>query len=129
MAEGISSYAATAAMNAMGNNTSFAVAQSYIKLHVGAPGAAGTSNPAGNTTRKSISFGTAASNAMSNDTAVAWTSGEVTTSEDYTHFTVWDASTSGNFLFSGTVTANPVTSGDTFTIAIGDLDVAFTIAS
>jgi hypothetical protein len=124
MALGISSTTATSVLNALGNNTSFAVAQLYCKLHVGDPGAAGTSNPAGNTTRQSVSFGTAASAAMSNDTAITWTS--VSTSEDYTHYSLWDSSTAGNFHQSGTITANAVTAGDTFTIPIGDLDLTWT---
>jgi len=127
MAVGISSYMATAALNAMGNNTSFAVATAYIQLHTADPGAAGTSNVATETLRKSISFGVASAGAISNDVAVTWTS--ITGSQDATHFTLWDALTTGNFLASGTITANSYTAGDTYTIAIGDLDVAFTIAS
>ena len=49
--------------------------------------------------------------------------------EDYTHFSAWTASTAGTFLFSGTITANAVTIGDTFTIPVGDLDVSLAIAS
>jgi hypothetical protein len=124
MALGISSTTATSVLNALGNNTSFAVTQLYCKLHVGDPGAAGTSNPAGNTTRQSVSFGTAASAAMSNDVAITWTG--VSTSEDYTHYSLWDSSTAGNFHQSGTITANAVTAGDTFTIPIGDLDLTWT---
>lgn len=123
MAEGISIYAATAALNAIGNNTSFAVTTCYIQLHTGAPGAAGTSNVAGNATRKAVSFGTAVSGEMSNDAAIEWSTSDVDTSEDYTHFTLWDASSSGNFLGSGTITANAVTAGDEFTIPSGDLDI------
>jgi hypothetical protein len=129
MAEGISSFVANGVLNAVFNNTSFAVAQAYVQLHTGAPGSAGTANVAGNATRKAVSMGAAASGAITNDTAVTWSTGEVDTSEDYTHVSYWDASTSGNFLGSGTLTANPVTIGDTFTVAIGDLDVSFPLAS
>lgn len=127
MAEGLSTAAANAVLNALGNNTSLAVPQLYVKLHIGAPGAAGTANPAGNTTRMAASFGTAASGAMSNDAALNWTS--VSTSEDYTHFSAWDSATVGTFWFSGTITAAAVTAGDDFTIPIGDLDVTFTVAT
>jgi hypothetical protein len=124
MAVGISSTTATAVLNALCNNTSFAVAQLYCKLHVGDPGAAGTSNPAGNTTRQSVSFGTGASAVIANDVAITWTG--VSTSEDYTHYSLWDSATVGAFHQSGTITANAVTSGDTFTIPIGDLDLVWT---
>jgi hypothetical protein len=129
MAVGLSAFSANAALNAIGNNTSFAVAQCYIQLHTADPGAAGTTAVAGNATRKTVSFGTATGGAMSNDANIDWTAGEVDTNEDYTHFSLWDAATTGNFLGSGTVTANAVLIGNTFRIPTGDLDLSFPIAS
>lgn len=100
----------------------------WVKLHIGDPGAAGTANAAGNTTRQQGTFGTAASGgAISNTAALTWTL--VSTSEDYTHFSAWDDQTIGSFLFSGTITANAVTANDTFTIPIGDLDVTLSVAA
>lgn len=98
----------------------------WIQLHVGDPGAAGTANVAGNATRKQISLGTPSGGAVSNDTAISWSSGEVDTDEDYTHFSLWTAQAAGTFVRSGTMTANAVATGDTFTIPIGELDLAFT---
>ena len=129
MAEGLSAGAANNILNAIFNNTSYAIAQAYIKLHVGAPGAAGTSNPAGNTTRKAISMAVAASGAITSDTDTDWTAGEVNTNEDYTHFSIWDNVSAGNFVASGIVTANAILSGDTFKIPAGDLDFSFPLAS
>lgn len=129
MAVGMSSYLAGKFLDSAFNATSFSVTTPYVKLHTGDPGASGTSNAAGNTTRKSVSFGAVSSGAIANDVAVSWSSGEVTTTEDYTHFSLWDASTSGNYLGSGTITANAVTAGDTFTIPVGDLDISLSIAS
>lgn len=100
---------------------------SWVKLHVGAPGANGTSNPAVETTRKQATWSAAAGGASANTNQLQWTN--VAGSEDYTHFTVWTASTNGVFGFSGIITANAVTAGDTFQIAIGDLDVTLTLAS
>lgn len=100
---------------------------SWIKLHIGAPGAAGTSNPAVETTRKQATWTVAAAGAASNSNLLQWTN--VAASEDYTFFTVWTASTAGTFGFSGTITANAVSIGQTFEIAIGDLDVVLTLAS
>lgn len=128
MATGFAVATANAFLNALCRNTSYANAAVYIKLHIGDPGAAATSNAAGNTTRQQATFGSvAASGLISNTVAILWTN--VSTSEDYTHFSAWDASTSGNFLFSGTITANAVGAGDDFQAPIGDLDVPFSIAS
>ncbi len=100
----------------------------WVKLHVGDPGASAASNAAGNTTRQQATFGSAASGgAIANTAQVQWTN--VNTAEDYTHFSTWDASTNGNFLFSGTITANAVSIGDTFTVPVGDLDVTLGIAA
>lgn len=127
MAESISSAAATSVLDAICNATSYSVATPYIQLHTGAPGSAGTANVATESTRKSVSFAAAASGAVSNDVAISWTS--VAGTEDFTHWSLWTASSGGTFVWSGTMTANPVTAGDTFTIAVGDLDLALTIAS
>lgn len=127
MATGISSYLADQWLDALGNNDTFAVAAVYVKLHVGDPGAAGTSNAATETTRKEASFSAASSGTLTSDAAVTWTN--IAGSQDATHFTVWDNLTTGNFLFSGTITANAYTAGDTFTIASGSLTVSLTLAS
>jgi hypothetical protein len=127
MAVGISSYSANAFFNALGNNTSFAVAQAYIQLHTADPGSAGTTAVATETTRKSVSFGAASGGAISNDADISWSN--INGSQDATHFTLWDASSNGNFLGSGTITANAYTAGDTYTIPSGDLDLSLTIAS
>lgn len=127
MAVGWASATAASILDALGNATAWSVATPYIKLHVGDPGAAGTANAATETTRKLVSFGAASGGAISNDAALTWTA--VAGSEDYTHFSLWDASTAGNFLASGTITANAVTAGDTFTIPSGDLDLTMSVAA
>lgn len=127
MATGISSYLAGAWLDALGNNTSFSVATVYVKLHVGDPGANGTSNAATETTRKSVSFAAASAGSLASDADVTWTN--IAGSQDATHFTAWDNVSAGNFLFSGTITANAYTAGDTFTIASGSLTVSLTLAS
>ena len=111
--------------------TSTAPANIWIQLHTADPGAAGTNAVAGNATRKDLTaaMGTAAAGAIANSAAVTWIAGEVDTSEDYTHWSLWDASTAGTFLCSGLMTANAVTIGDQFTIHIGDLDSSFATAA
>jgi hypothetical protein len=127
MATGISAYLANAWMNALGNATAFSVTTPYIKLHVGDPGAAGTSNAATETTRKSVSFAAASNGALASDADVSWTN--IAGSQDATHFTAWDNETAGNFLFSGTITGNAYTAGDTYTISSAGLTVSLTVAS
>lgn len=99
----------------------------WIKMHVGAPGAAGTSNAATETTRKQITWGAAAAGVALNTNAPSWAS--VAGSEDWTHFTLWSASTAGTAGLSGTITANALVITDTATIAIGALSVTVTVAS
>ena len=127
MPTGPSAYLLDKWLAAMGNNTSFAVAQVWVKLHVGDPGASGTANAATETTRKSVSFGAASGGAISNDAAITWT--DIAGSGDATHFSLWDAASAGNYLGSGTITANAYSAGDTVTIPAGDLDITMTPAS
>ena len=127
MAHGLSAYLCNAFLDALGNATSFSVAVPYIKLHTGDPGAAGTANPATETTRKSVSFGAASAGAITSDADISWTN--IAGSQDASHFTAWDSLTVGNFLFSGTITANPYTAGDTYTITSGNLSASLTVAS
>jgi hypothetical protein len=127
MATGISAYLANAWLDALGNATSFSVTTAYVKLHVGDPGAAGTSNAATETTRKSVSFAAASNGALASDADVSWTN--IAGSQDATHFTAWDNETAGNFLFSGTITGNAYTAGDTYTISSAGLTVSLTVAS
>jgi hypothetical protein len=131
MALGLSASYANRFLDYIGNATAPAAAPTnvYLKLHVGDPGSAGTANPGGNDTRKIVSFGTAASGLMSNDVAITWTGAEVDTSEDYTHWSLWDNLTAGNFVGSGLMTANAVTIGDEFTIPVGELDLSFNVAA
>lgn len=129
MATGLAPATANAILDALCRSVAWTEPDEvWVKLHVGDPGAAGTSNPATETTRKQATFGTAASGgAISNTAALTWTS--VAGTEDFTHFSAWTASTAGTFLFSGTVTANAVTAGDDFTVPIGDLDCTLNIAA
>lgn len=129
MATGFIAATANAILNALTGRAAWTNPSAlYVKLHTGDPGAAGTSNAATNTTRQQATFGTDASGgAISNTVAITWTN--VAGSEDYTHFSAWDNVSAGSCHFTGTITANAVTAGDTFTVAIGDLDITLGIAS
>jgi hypothetical protein len=114
-------------MDALGNATSFSVAQPYVKLHTQDPGTAGTANPTTETTRKAVSFSAASAGALTSDADISWTN--ITGNQDATHFTCWDNISAGNFLFSGTIVAGAYTAGDTYTISAGNLTVSLTLAS
>jgi len=126
MTVGLNASVANSLLNALFRATNYTAPTAvWVKLHIGDPGAAGTSNPAANTTRVQGTFGTTASGgAIANTAALDWTN--VPNSEDYSHASVWDANAAGNFLWSGVITANAVTAGDNFQIAIGALTANLT---
>lgn len=130
MSVGLSAATANSLLNAIYNQTNYTAPTAiWVQLHVGDPGPAGTSNVATETTRKDItsSFSSASGGAVTNDVAITWTG--VVGTEDFTHWSLWSASSAGTFYQSGTITANAVTVGDTFTIPVGDFDVSLTTAA
>lgn len=131
MPVGLSADVANAWLNALVRQANYTAPEAvFVQLHTGDPGDDGTSNVAANSTRMEATsaFDDAASGgAISNTAAISWTN--VPATEDYTHITLWDASNSGNFLASGSITANAVTAGDNFTLPIGDIDLSLTVAS
>jgi hypothetical protein len=133
MALGLSATIANDFLEWLFNASAMATAPTniWIQLHTADPGSAGTTAVAGNATRKDLTaaMGTASAGAIASNAAVTWTTGEVDTSEDYTHWSLFDASTAGTFLCSGTMTANAVTVGDEFTIPLGDFDASFATAA
>lgn len=97
----------------------------WVKLHTGDPGSAGTSNAAGETTRKQPSFAAASGGSISSNADLVWTN--VSTAETYSHVSYWDASSGGTFLGSAALSASKtVAVGDTFTIPSGSLTVSLT---
>jgi hypothetical protein len=87
----------------------------YLKLHTADAGEAGTTAAATETTRKATSWATAASGSIATSATVEWTN--VSTTETYSHWSMWDASTAGNCLWTGALSASAaVTAGDTFQI-------------
>lgn len=133
MATGLEVSIANSFLDWLFNGTAMPTAPTgvWIQLHTADPGAAGTNAVAGNATRKDLraAVANATGGTITSDTVITWTSGEVDTSEDYTHWTAWTASTAGTFLCSGVMTANAVTVGDEFTIPVGDFDAAFLVAA
>src|ERR1019366_4178397 len=131
MAAGISATLGNALLASVLNAAAFtAYGPTFAQLHVGAPGAAGTANVAGESTRAttgSSPFAAPSGGSTTNNNAITWTS--VTTSETYTYITLWSSSTGGVFIASGTITASPITVGSNFTLAAGGLTVSIPVAS
>lgn len=87
----------------------------YVKLHTGDPGEDGTANAAANTSRQSASWASAASGSIATSATISWTN--VSNTETYSHWTLWDNSTAGNCIWTGALsTTASVTAGDTFQI-------------
>ena len=112
----ISNYAELKLLEHVTGKTSFTMPSDvYLKLHTGDPGEDCTDNPATETTRKITAWAAAASGAIATSATVEWTT--VAATETYSHWSMWDASTAGNPLWSGALSASAaVTYGDTFQI-------------
>ncbi len=120
---GISTYLENKYLDCLVNASGFNIASVFVQLHTADPGTAGTTAVATNNTRKAITFAAAASGSKASNADVSWTS--VPASETYSHISLWDASTVGNFLWSGALTAaKAVNSGDTFTLTSGQVTAA-----
>lgn len=110
----ISNYAENKLLDTI-RNQSFAVTTAYIQLHTGDPGEDGTANAASETTRKALSWSAASSGSMATSATAEWTS--VSTTETYSHWSLWDAASSGNCLWTGALSASAsVVAGDTFQV-------------
>jgi hypothetical protein len=87
----------------------------YVKLHTADAGEAGTTSAATETTRKVAAWATAASGSIATSSTLEWTN--VAATETYSHWSLWDASTAGNCLWTGALSSSAaVTAGDTFQI-------------
>ena len=95
----------------------------YVKLHLGDPTGTGTGSPAVETTRVITGAMSASASGLSdNDAAITWLA--VSTTETYSHISIWDHLTAGNCLFFGALDASvAVTAGDDFELAAGDLNI------
>jgi hypothetical protein len=129
MPAGLASSVAASWLDAICNATNYtAPAGFYAKLHTGDPGAAGTSNAAGETTRQSVSMASASGGTITNDAAASWVN--VSTQEVYTHLSFWSAVTGGTFLASCALGSSvSVYVNNTFTIDVGDVDLAIVVVA
>lgn len=120
----VSNFLEDTLLNLTFNATAYAgQATVHVKLHIGDPGEAGTTNPAVHTTRAAVTFGAAASGVVTSDSTAAFTG--MAANETITHVSLWDAAAAGNHLWNGPLTTpKPVTVGDNFSILSGQLTVS-----
>lgn len=110
----ISNYGELALLNTL-RGTAYSAAGSYVQLHLGNANEDGTVALAANTTRQSITFSAASGGAMATSSGATWTN--VPNTETYTHWSLWDAVTGGNCLWTGALSSSAaVVAGDTFQI-------------
>jgi hypothetical protein len=99
--------AATTAANAFLNvyraTNITAPAGMFMKLHLGDPGAAGTTSPSTVTTRNAVTWAAPSGGSM----ALSSISGySMTATETITHVSFWDSATVGNFWQSAALTSS-----------------------
>jgi hypothetical protein len=123
MADGLSTVGfANKLLNTV-NGTSLAIGATYVQLHTGAPGSAGTTTVSAVTTRRAATFNAASGGSIAlASSPTAW---NMTATETITDISIWDASTSGNFLWSAELAvAKDVANGDTLTLNTCTLTLA-----
>ena len=120
----MSDYLEAALLNHVLRNTAYTPSATlYLSLHTADPTDAGTGAEVtgGSYARQTISFSAPSGNACSNSTQVTFTGMPAVT---VTHVGIWSASTAGNLLFYGALTASKVVAaGESFAVASAALTV------
>lgn len=120
MSTGLSTTYADGVLNVR-RGTTLTAFTPHLKLHTADPGAAGTTAPSAETTRKPLTYAapsTVSTSRSMTAAAVSWTSWSAG-SETISHVSEWDAVTAGNFIESGALAASKaVTNGDTLTVTV-----------
>jgi hypothetical protein len=94
----------------------------FLQVHIGDPGPAGTANQSVVTTRSAATFSAASAGALALSNSPAFS---MTATETISYISVWDASTAGNFLWSAQMTApKSVVNTDTLTFATLGISLA-----
>lgn len=99
-----------------------------VQLHVGDPGAAGTSNQASVTTRMSVTWNAAGSGSVTASNQPVWTAWAGTNGQVITDLSFWSASSGGTFYMSMPLsTSVTMATGDSLTLT--SITVSITTAS
>ncbi len=112
----------------LGTASTSAPATVYLALFTTDPTDAGSgtevSTSGTNYARQSIAFSSAASGTTSNSADVEFSQATGSGFGTVTHFGIFDASTAGNLLFHGALTASKtIAAGDVFKVASGNLSI------
>jgi hypothetical protein len=120
------------------NDAYTGAATPFLQLHIGDPGVNGTANIAqtdapANIDRKAVSFGAVGNHATNierrvlNDAEVSWSGAEIAAAQEITHASIWSASTAGQVEDIVALATPKTTGSDGVTVAVGDLEVAYTV--
>lgn len=115
----------------LGNAAYTAPGTVYISLHTADPGETGANEVASSNnysrasvTNNATNFPAASAGSKSNGTAINFATPSGAGWGTVTHFGIWDAASTGNFLFGGALTASKtINSGDTVSFAISALTI------
>lgn len=103
-------------LDMLGGTAFSAPANTYVQLHTGDPGAAGTTAASAETTRVQATWGAAAAGSKAITATLEWASWTAGT-ETISHVSIWDASSAGNVLWTGALSsAKTVNNTDTLQI-------------
>ena len=121
----LTDYAENLVLNWVCKATGTAPTTLYLALETttgGSDSAPGTEVTGGSYVRKAITFGTVSGGSVSNSADIVFTNMPAVTVQAGS---IWDASTSGNRLWYGNLTApKNLNAGDTFTVAAGSLTLS-----
>lgn len=96
----------------------------YVQLHTGSPGSVGTALVSSTTTRGTATFGASTTGSISLSNTPSWASWAGTNGEVVSHVSFWDATSSGNFLWSASLSASKtVNTGDTLNLSSASLSI------
>lgn len=131
MAEGATELLANSVLSAVLQGVSFALPEAWLKVHIGAPGADCTANPAAETRRFNLSslFATDPTGGVITNDGVSDTMTSVAATELWSHWSIWDDETAGSAWMSGVLTGGSVTAGQDMQIGVGQLGIDMQIAS
>lgn len=118
MTVGVVEARANSFLNTLRGTNHTAVANVFVKLHTGDPGAAGTANASSETDRPQVTFAAPSGGSMSmTGTAPSWAAWDQG-AQAITHISLWDANTAGNFLQSVALSSTVnVVNGNTLTLS------------
>lgn len=106
-------------LNMLAGTAYTAPTTTYVQLHTGEPGAAGSTAVSSVTTRPAVIWAAASAGSIAITTAYpSWTAWAGVNGEIVTNVSLWDAATSGNFLFSILLTSSKtINTGDSLTLS------------